>query len=154
MKGRKIFAWLCAIPLSLFSSYNDLLINNYVNVCTRKLELQYEDLVVKGAVPFSIRRGYNGDKSYEDTKRWQLCGKWSFLPHTVMKVYFTPNWIYGHRICAVTIIEESGSPRLFYVEKGSKTFITLRPIQKPKIKLIESYSITVTIQEMIVYILI
>ena len=75
------FAW-CAGP-EAFNRDNDPLINHHVNVMTGKLQLNFVDHVVRGAVPLTLQRSYS---NYDSTKlehaKWQFTEDWSFFSHT------------------------------------------------------------------------
>lgn len=87
---RRFFWVMCILPAFVFSAWgelfnenNDPVMAHHVNVITGRLQLGFEDHVVKGAVPLSLLRSYtNYGMTAKAPAEWQLVGGWSFFPQT------------------------------------------------------------------------
>ncbi|MEN9344006.1 MAG: hypothetical protein RLZZ453_793 [Chlamydiota bacterium] len=88
------------LPLLLFASSDPLLsqeedpaVFEHVNVISGHMHLQFQDVAIPGAVPFSIQRGYSSTGALERTDQdvdiklneiaheFMIQGGWSVLPH-------------------------------------------------------------------------
>ena len=71
------------VSVNLFDSADSKVVNHHVNVITGKLQLDFVDHVVRGAVPLTLQRSYS---NYSSTKlhhdKWQFTEEWSFYSHT------------------------------------------------------------------------
>ena len=68
-----------------FNGEADPVICHHVNVITGKLQLDFVDHVIRGAVPLTLQRSYS---NYHLTKlahpKWQFTEEWSFFSHTYL----------------------------------------------------------------------
>jgi RHS repeat-associated protein len=122
------------IPLSMwaawgdfFSSNDDPVVNNHVNVITGKLQLSFEDHVVQGAVPLPLRRTYtNYGNTKESHSKWNFSEGWSFLSHT--HLYFNNTTIDGKGTeCYAVIVEMSGIRVIYRKEVDYKGIVYMKP---------------------------
>ena len=93
----KRFAYLFLIlPSLILSEWNDPFKENsdpaiahHVNVITGKLQLAFQDHIVKGAIPIPLVRTYtNFGMTVKAPADWQLMGGWNFFPQ--IHLYLDP----------------------------------------------------------------
>ncbi len=127
-----LFILIFTLPLYIwtasgdfFSSSEDPVINNHVNMITGKLQLSFEDHVVQGAVPLPLRRTYtNYGQTKESHSKWNFSEGWSFFSHTHLYLN-KPGPLFEAEIVEMSGTRVTYKERLYY--KGRKGIMYMKP---------------------------
>ncbi len=127
---QSFFFILCYFPALVFCASanhfnggNDPLINHHVNVMTGKLQLNFVDHLIRGAVPLALQRSYsNYDVTKPEHAKWQFTEEWSFFSHT--HLYTEDD--------TAEIVESNGQKVIYYKGERVRDGFVYKPRCNPK----------------------
>lgn len=113
-----------------FSSSDDPIINNHVNVITGRLQLSFQDHVVQGASPLPLRRTYtNHGQTKTSHSRWNFTEGWCFFSHTHLYLREMGDLIdlNSRNRFVAEIVEMNGGKIVFYERNRTRKRVYMTP---------------------------